>query len=160
MKSRKFIDLSEDSGVPDGVISSTKKLRIASSDIDNVWKSVPTTPRIDEGQGSNSELHNINGLLKELHHYRQARRSSAAINACAAKLAETNRMSCSPEPLRPINTAAAVAVADTGSGSGSSGCATSSDSGFKSLTASIASYDYTSASDPSARDENSMDSSF
>jgi len=153
-KGRKFGDLLEDTeGHEEGVINVTKKLRIGSTAIDDHWRNVAGPPRSPEFAEQalptpNSELPLINGLLKELHYYRQARKSSVAINAGATQLAESNRMSCSPEH-------SAVSNNNTNTNtSGDSG----SDTGSRSLTAAIASYSSFLPGTATAVDVDRMDS--
>ena len=83
---RKFGGISVNTeDVNESIVSDTKKLRIGSSTIDSHWRHVDPsarssgeTPREVE-PSTNSHLPYINALLRELHFYRQARRTSGHI---------------------------------------------------------------------------------
>ena len=79
---RKANLLSTDNSSIDVEAVATKRSRVCSSDIDNHWKSVSSsTP----SETQNHELPYVNNLLKELHFYRQARKTSKSMTRTHSK---------------------------------------------------------------------------
>ena len=80
--------------------TSKKKSRGCSSDIDNHWKSVMNTAPIEN---RNHELPHVNNLLKELHFYRQARKTSRAMSRPLAKCKPTSIISSTVEEINGMD---------------------------------------------------------